>query len=62
MILVVTPEFSFAANAAYDEANPVVQEWERLMWTFQQALPDAPTGEKWQPMERIFDVAFGQTP
>jgi L-rhamnose mutarotase len=54
MILEVGPEFSFEARAAHDAADPVVQEWERLMWTFQSALPDAPPGEKWQPMERIF--------
>jgi L-rhamnose mutarotase len=33
-----------------------VQEWEKLMWRFQQALPDAPPGEKWQRMERIFEL------
>jgi hypothetical protein len=27
------------------------------MWRFQQALPDAPAGEKWQRMERIFSLA-----
>ena len=58
MILDVSPEFSFAAKAAQDLADPIVQDWERLMWTFQQALPDAPLGEKWQPMDRIFSVDF----
>ena len=58
MILDVSPVFSFEANAARDLADPIVQEWERLMWTFQQALPDAPAGEKWQPMERIFEREF----
>jgi L-rhamnose mutarotase len=58
MILDVSADFSFEAKAASDLADPVVQEWERLMWTFQQALPGAPPGEKWQPMERIFAAAF----
>jgi L-rhamnose mutarotase len=57
MVMEVTPEFSFEAKAAADRANPAVQAWEALMWTFQQALPDAPPGEKWQPMERIFSLA-----
>jgi L-rhamnose mutarotase len=57
MVMEVTPEFSFEAKAAADRANPAVQAWETLMWTFQQALPDAPPAEKWQPMERIFSLA-----
>jgi L-rhamnose mutarotase len=56
MILEVDASFSFEAKAAADAANPVVQEWEKLMWRFQQALPDAPPGEKWQRMERIFEL------
>jgi L-rhamnose mutarotase len=56
MIMEVTPGFSFEAKAAADRANPAVQAWETLMWTFQQALPDAPPGTKWQPMERIFSL------
>ena len=54
MILEVGSDFSFDAKAAADAASPVVQEWEQLMWRFQQGLPDAPPGEKWQLMERIF--------
>jgi L-rhamnose mutarotase len=54
MLLEVDASFSFEAKAAADATNPVVQKWERLMWRFQQALPDAPPGEKWQRMERIF--------
>jgi L-rhamnose mutarotase len=56
MILDVDASFSFESKAAADEANPVVQEWEKLMWRFQQALPDAPPDEKWQRMERIFEL------
>ena len=56
MILDVDARFSFEAKAEADAANPLVQEWERLMWQFQQALPDAPPGEKWQRMERIFEL------
>ena len=35
-------------------------EWESLMWTFQQALPHAAPGEKWLPMKQIFDLAQQQ--
>ena len=43
-------------KAAADAANPDVQAWERLMWTFQRALPWAVPGEKWVSMERIFSL------
>lgn len=56
MILEVGPEFSFEAKAKTDAANPRVQEWEKLMWKFQQPLPQAKPGEKWVLMERIFKL------
>jgi L-rhamnose mutarotase len=56
MIMEVTEQFSFEAKARTDEQNPKVQEWERLMWKFQQALPQAKPGEKWIKMDRIFKL------
>ena len=56
MIMEVNETFSFEAKAEADELNPNVQEWEKLMWSFQQALPQAKPGEKWLPMERIFKL------
>lgn len=56
MIMEVNEGFSFEAKASADEGNPKVQEWEQLMWTFQQALPQAKAGEKWLPMDRIFKL------
>ncbi|HXN22911.1 MAG TPA: L-rhamnose mutarotase [Candidatus Dormibacteraeota bacterium] len=54
MIMDVSDTFSFEAKAQADQQNPKVQEWEQLMWKFQQALPQAKPGEKWLLMERIF--------
>ena len=54
MIMETEDGFSFEAKAAADAADPRVQEWESLMWTYQQALPLAKPGEKWMRMERIF--------
>ncbi len=54
MILEADDDFSFEKKAAADAANPKVQEWENLMWRYQQALPTARPGEKWILMERIF--------
>ena len=56
MIMEVGPDFSFSQKAAADAANPKVQEWERLMWDYQQAIPAAKPGEKWMLMEKIFDL------
>ena len=54
MIMEVNEFFSFEAKAKADQLNPKVQEWERLMGTFQKLLPQAKVGEKWLLMERIF--------
>jgi L-rhamnose mutarotase len=56
MIMEVNKSFSFAAKRRTDELNPKVQEWEKLMWKFQKALPQAKPGEKWMLMERIFKL------
>ena len=55
MIMVVADDFSFERKAASDQADPKVQEWETLMWKYQQAIPGGPPGSKWQLMERIFE-------
>jgi len=54
MIMEVNDTFSAEKKAAADAANPKVQEWEALMWKYQQALPIAKPGEKWIVMDRIF--------
>lgn len=56
MIIETKDSFSFEQKAAADAANPKVQEWETLMWKYQQALPFAKTGEKWVLMKKIFDL------
>lgn len=56
MVIEVSESFSFESKAEADRANPKVQEWEQLMWKFQQELPNAKPGEKWMLMERIFKL------
>ncbi len=56
MIMEVNTSFSFEAKTKADQANPRVQEWEKLMGTFQKMLPQAKPGEKWLLMERVFKL------
>ncbi|QEH41124.1 L-rhamnose mutarotase [Chitinophaga sp. XS-30] len=56
MIMEVDGSFSFERKSAMDAANPKVQEWEELMWTYQQAIPVAKPGEKWVLMDKIFTL------
>lgn len=56
MIIEATDDFSFEKKTKMDADNPKVQEWEELMWKFQQALPWAKQGEKWILMEKIFSL------
>lgn len=55
MIIEVSDTFSFEKKAKMDDDNHRVQDWEVLMWEYQQALPIAKPGEKWLPMEKIFE-------
>lgn len=48
--------FLLKKKSTIDANNPKVQEWEELMWKFQQALPFAKSGEKWMLMEKIFEL------
>ena len=56
MIMETNDNFSFEKKAKADAANEKVQEWEKLMWKYQQALPSAKPGEKWILMEKIFEI------
>ncbi len=57
MLMQTTDDFSFDRKSALDASNPKVQEWEELMWKYQQSLPFAKPGEKWVLMERIFNMS-----
>lgn len=56
MIMEVNESFDFAKKSTADSMNPKVQEWEKLMWQFQQPLPQAKDGEKWMLMDKIFQL------
>ena len=56
MVIEVNESFSFERKTKMDSENGKVQEWETLMWTYQQALPMAKEGEKWMLMEKIYQL------
>lgn len=56
MIMETNETFSFDKKNKMDEVNPKVQEWENLMWKYQQELPGAKPGEKWMLMSKIFEL------
>ncbi len=56
MIMETNKKFSFDKKNAMDNADPKVQEWETLMWKYQQAIPKARPGEKWVLMNKIFEL------
>ncbi|TVZ14778.1 L-rhamnose mutarotase [Maribacter sp. MAR_2009_72] len=56
MIMEVGKDYDAETKAKNDAENPKVQEWEKLMWQYQQAIPSAKPGQKWVPMERIFKL------
>jgi L-rhamnose mutarotase len=56
MIMETTDLFNAHQKAMNDANNPTVQEWEQLMWQFQQPLPWAKDGEKWVLMHKIFSL------
>lgn len=56
MIMEVDETFNPQTKAEMDANNPKVQEWENLMWDYQQELPWAKPGEKWIALDKIFQL------
>ena len=56
MMMEVDETFSFEKKGKMDAENPKVQEWEELMWKYQDSIPGAKEGEKWVLMDKIFDL------
>jgi len=56
MIIDTDDDFSFERKAQMDFSNKKVQEWEELMWKYQEAMPGSKPGEKWRLMNKIFAV------
>lgn len=56
MIIEASEEFTFEKKSMADADNSKVQQWEELMWKYQQSLPGSKPGEKWVLMKKIFET------
>ncbi len=56
MIMQTDDNFSFEKKQKTDELNAKVQQWEQLMWKYQQPLQGSKPGEKWKLMNKIFEL------
>lgn len=56
MIMETNDDFDAEKKARADNSNPKVQEWENLMWKYQQGLPGSKPDEKWVLMDKIFSL------
>ena len=56
MIMEVNDDFSFERKQEADRTNEKVQQWEELMWKYQQPFSNLAKDEKWMMMHKIFDL------
>lgn len=59
MVMVMATDdarYDASAMALATRDDPVIRQWEALMWQFQAPTPWTPEGEKWTAMTQIFDL------
>lgn len=56
MIMETDGDFSFERKQQMDMENKKVQQWEELMWKYQQPFANAAANEKWVLTNKIFDL------
>jgi L-rhamnose mutarotase len=56
MLIDADDDFSFEKKSAMDLTNKKVQEWEDLMWKYQQKIAGSASDEKWVLMKKIFEL------
>ena len=58
MIMEVTEDYPRARTQPKSET---VERWDKLMARYQRALPSAPAGERWAPMQCIYRMEDGRS-
>jgi L-rhamnose mutarotase len=56
MVLETNDDFTLERKAKMDAENIKVQEWEQLMWKYQDALPGTKPGQKWKLAKKVFET------
>ena len=56
MTINANDDFSFEKKSEMDLGNAKVQEWEDLMWKYQQKVAGSAPDEKWVLMKKIFEL------
>ncbi|TCC89084.1 L-rhamnose mutarotase [Pedobacter frigiditerrae] len=56
MTIRANDDFFFERKSEMDLGNTKVQEWEELMWKYQQKIPGTAPDEKWVLMKKIFEL------
>jgi L-rhamnose mutarotase len=56
MIMETSDSFTFEKKSEMDKNNKKVDEWEELMWNYQQQIPGSKPNEKWILMDKIFEA------
>ena len=56
MIMEVNDDFSFEKKQQEDTNNAKIQQWEELMWKYQQPLEGSAKKKKWKLMDKIFEL------
>ena len=56
MTMEANDDFSFERKQEVDRNNEKVQQWEDLMWKYQQPFSTPGKVEKWVMMNKIFDL------
>jgi L-rhamnose mutarotase len=57
MLMETEDNFNPEHKAEADAHNLKVQEWENLMWKYQQKIPWANENEKWVDAELVFKLS-----
>jgi L-rhamnose mutarotase len=56
MVMETEDNYDPEMKSQKDAENPKVQEWEQLMWHYQQALPGSSPGQKWREARLVFSL------
>lgn len=56
MLIETETDFDMTRLVTREDSHPRVREWERLMATFQEALPDSQGEGLWQVMSETFNL------